>query len=76
MGPLLVKSLVFFWALTKIAVSANNKEESCPHKCTCRRTNPRDDSYYLKLKCGGGSSKIHSLDEVDLLNIASDIVHL
>ncbi|RZC32512.1 LRR 8 and/or HRM domain containing protein, partial [Asbolus verrucosus] len=50
--------------------------DSCPGRCICRRINQRDESTYIKLKCGGETdNKINNLEEIDLLNIASDVVH-
>ncbi|KYB24876.1 adhesion G protein-coupled receptor A3 [Tribolium castaneum] len=64
MFPFLIKSL-----LLSIVVGAN--DTLCPTKCVCKRVNQRDE---LKLRCGEPDNKILSFEEIDLLNIANDIV--
>ncbi|XP_063912971.1 adhesion G protein-coupled receptor A3 isoform X1 [Zophobas morio] len=65
-SPLIARSILL---LSIIIVSAN--EGLCPSKCVCRRINQRDE---IKLRCGEGNSKINSLEEIDILNIANDVV--
>ena len=67
-SPLIARSILL---LSIIIVSAN--EGLCPSKCVCRRINQRDE---IKLRCGEGNSKINSLEEIDILNIANDVVQL
>lgn len=54
-----------------IIVGAN--DTFCPNKCICKGINQRDE---LKLRCGESNKKIVHFEEIDLLNIASDVVHL
>lgn len=51
------------------------KTDECPNKCTCKRNLQRDGTEWIKLICGE-KEKIDYLDELDLLNIANEIVQL
>ncbi|XP_068912534.1 adhesion G protein-coupled receptor A3 isoform X2 [Tenebrio molitor] len=66
MSPFLTKSILL---LSLIVVGAN--DSLCPNKCVCRRMNQRDE---IKLRCGEADKKINHLEEIDLLNIANEIV--
>lgn len=50
-------------------------QDDCPVKCSCKRNTQRDAPDWVKLRCGD-SEKVKSLEELDLTNIASEIVQL
>ncbi|XP_044756189.1 adhesion G protein-coupled receptor A3 [Coccinella septempunctata] len=51
-------------------------EDFCPKKCDCKKNNAQKGfSDFLKLKCGD-TEKISEFDEIDLLNIANEIIQL
>ncbi|XP_030755587.1 adhesion G protein-coupled receptor A3 isoform X2 [Sitophilus oryzae] len=47
----------------------------CSSKCTCKPNSQRDGANYLKMTCGE-TEKISHLDELELLNIASELFQL
>ncbi|XP_066141971.1 adhesion G protein-coupled receptor A3 isoform X1 [Euwallacea fornicatus] len=47
----------------------------CSKKCTCKLNSQRDGGNYLKMTCGE-TEKVSHLDELELLNIAADLVQL
>lgn len=56
--------------------SVFGEEDFCPKKCDCKKNNAQKGfSDFLKLKCGD-TEKISELDEIDLLNIANEIIQL
>ncbi|XP_018330847.1 adhesion G protein-coupled receptor A3-like [Agrilus planipennis] len=48
---------------------------TCPEKCLCREVPQKDKLVWTKLRCGD-TEKIKHLDELDLLNIANEILYL
>ncbi|XP_057665871.1 adhesion G protein-coupled receptor A3 [Diorhabda carinulata] len=49
------------------------QEVKCPVKCICKQISPNEG--FLKMTCGE-HNKIYHLDELDLLNLASEIIQL
>ncbi|CAG9835553.1 unnamed protein product [Diabrotica balteata] len=47
-------------------------EEKCPAKCICKKNLPNEG---LKMSCGEGEKVFH-LDELELLNLASEVIQL
>lgn len=50
-------------------------QDDCPVKCVCKRNTQRDAPDWVKVRCGD-DEKIKTLEELDLLNIANEIVQL
>lgn len=50
-------------------------QDDCPLKCSCKRNSQRDGPDWVKIRCGD-KDKINSLEELDLFNIANEIVQL
>ncbi|KAF2882773.1 hypothetical protein ILUMI_23397 [Ignelater luminosus] len=49
--------------------------DECPKNCVCKHSSQRDGPDWIKVRCGD-IVPVNSLDELDLLNIASEIVQL
>ncbi|KAF5273055.1 hypothetical protein FQR65_LT04797 [Abscondita terminalis] len=49
--------------------------DECPKNCVCKHTLHKDGSDWIKVRCGD-SVPVNYLEELDLLNIASEIVQL
>lgn len=47
---------------------------NCPEKCVCRRID--ENASALKVKCGGLTTKISTIKEIDFNEIKEDVVHL
>ncbi|XP_076258665.1 remoulade isoform X2 [Rhynchophorus ferrugineus] len=50
-------------------------ESLCSNKCTCKPNSQRDGANYMKMTCGE-TEKISHLDELELLNLASELFQL
>lgn len=70
MSGLLLRYIIFIFIIHIWA-----DEEECPFKCICKRSTQKDGANYLKMKCGDIEKVLH-LDELELLNIASELVQL
>ncbi|CAG9766682.1 unnamed protein product [Ceutorhynchus assimilis] len=65
--------LFFYIFLLKSAFG--QQENECSSKCSCKSNPQRDGGNFIKMTCGE-TEKITSLDELELLNFASDLVQL
>ncbi|KAL3277199.1 hypothetical protein HHI36_012550 [Cryptolaemus montrouzieri] len=66
--------LVYFLFLFLFSEIILGNDEFCPYKCECKRSNAQKGlADFLKIKCGD-TEKITELEELDLLNIASEII--
>lgn len=70
-----MSGVIFRYLILLYIVLAAESQEDCPSKCICKRNTQRDGPDWVKLRCGD-KEKIHSLEELDILNIASEIVQL
>lgn len=68
MGVILPKYLLF------LLIIHINAEDYCPDKCTCKKLS--EVSNFIKLKCGLKGNPINTFEELELLNIASEIAYL
>lgn len=50
-------------------------QESCSSKCVCKANSQKDSGNFVKMTCGD-TEKITHLDELELLNIANELVQL
>ncbi|CAG9815828.1 unnamed protein product [Phaedon cochleariae] len=67
--------LMYFCMLLATNIKTLSTEEKCPMKCSCKRNNQNDE--YLRMACGGREEgKIFHLDELELLDLASELVQL
>lgn len=68
---------IFRYLILLCLVLVCTGQDDCPMKCVCKRNNnsQRDAPDWVKVRCGD-DEKIKSLDELDLVNIASEIVQL
>ncbi|XP_050304221.1 adhesion G protein-coupled receptor A3 [Anthonomus grandis grandis] len=64
---------IFLWL--QIVLSILSQDTQCPNKCSCKVNSQRDGGNYLKMTCGE-KEKITHLDELELLNTASELVQL
>lgn len=63
--------LFFLWLL----YGCRADENLCSNKCTCKPNSQRDGANYMKMTCGE-TEKISHLDELELLNLASELFQL
>lgn len=63
------KYIVFLLVLNVLSA------EECPKKCTCKRSLQGNGPDWVKIRCGD-AEKIDNLEELDLLNIANEVVQL
>lgn len=49
-------------------------DTNCPEKCVCRRID--EGASALKVKCGGLTTKLSGIKDVDFTSIKDDVVHL
>lgn len=71
----LVKCVIMQHFLFTLIIIAFVNGEICPNKCICKLSVQRDGREWIKLKCGE-TIKIDNFEEIDLLNIANDVVQL
>lgn len=57
-----------------LILTAFANEEKCPAKCSCKRSGQKDGSL-LKMVCGE-REKILDLDELELLDMAAELIQL
>uniref|UniRef100_A0A1B6D4N5 Ig-like domain-containing protein n=2 Tax=Clastoptera arizonana TaxID=38151 RepID=A0A1B6D4N5_9HEMI len=64
--------------LKLITGSEDQLEFQCPRKCTCLKARSPQSNKWMRLKCGGGDSKITSIKEIDFgsFHIVKDVVNL
>lgn len=66
----------FLFLVLLIKITTTNENEAiCPAKCSCKRSTQKEGLNYIKMKCGD-KEKVSHLDELELLNIAAEIVQL
>lgn len=65
--------LKLFLCIVIMVYSAFGGEEKCPTKCICKKSDPNEG--FLKMTCGE-TVKVYHLDELDLLNLASELIQL
>lgn len=51
------------------------QEPLCANKCICKSNSQRDGGDYLKMVCGE-VEKVDHMDELELLNVANNLVQL
>lgn len=47
----------------------------CPNKCICKQSIQRNGREWMKIKCGE-MDKVNNFEELDLLNVANDLIQL
>lgn len=68
----------FNWILLVLMLFSRTnvaQESLCANKCTCKSNSQRDGGDYLKMVCGE-VEKVDHMDELELLNVANNLVQL
>lgn len=66
---------IFRYLILLCLVLVCTTQDDCPVKCTCKRNIQRDAPNWIKVRCGD-VEKIKSLQELDFMKIASEILQL
>lgn len=66
---------IFRYLILLCLVLVSTGQDDCPVKCSCKRSAQRDSSDWVKVRCGE-DEKVEDLEELDLTNIANEIVQL
>lgn len=66
---------IFRYLILLYLVLVAGSQDDCPLKCVCKRSAQREGPDWVKIRCGD-KEKINNLEELDLFNIATEIVQL